>query len=269
MSFYIKTYFYAEFEIPILLMLIYETIGYVDGIFITEANITHTGNPKKLLFMEKVAPLLPLFIYEKIKYIPLFLKSSRDVKTNETRMRSEFLNQTNLKNEDVILSVDCDEIPYANYLPILYERVVREKRPFQLLFHQFFYKIQYLWKDCNFIAPTIGRVMDVKDKNWRYVGEILSDQEYGVHLSWCMDVESMVYKLQSYSHFPEYGHFAKPDILKKAIENKIYPFNPSRSFTIEVLDMEKLGYILPASYFYISSHFKHLLLTYNSAILVE
>ena len=69
---------------------------------------------------------------------------------------------------------------------------------------------------------------------WREQGKI-TDEYVGCHFSWCMDVDAMLHKLETYGH-PKYRFCAKRDLLEDAIENKTYPFNDRTQFNIRELD---------------------------------
>lgn len=251
-KFHLKTYFYAKFEIPYLLLQIYECGPYVDNIIICECKYTHQGGEREeMLFDKYVAHRIPENMRGKITYIPFGDRDHIPCETLDERiihgkyepyMRSHFLQYVD--KDDIVLSVDCDEVIYGHKLPELYQLAL--ERPRLLRLYQMFYKPNYYWEDCEFIAPTIGRVGDVKDPNWRYVGEKLPGY-WGVHFSWCMTPEEMIYKLKSYSH-PQYRNCARLDILTDAIENRKYPFDPKRKFNLIVLDKEQMGYMLPGTF---------------------
>jgi hypothetical protein len=141
-------------------------------------------------------------------------------------------------DEDIIISVDGDEIIYnESYDTIIEEIKKRDKVKINL--NQFFYKLDYHWKNKDFIAPTGAKYKMYKNdypNNWRYDGYLLQGK-HGCHFSWCMTPEQMIYKLDTYSH-PRYRNCAKIDLLEDAVENKKYPFDPNTKFDIEVIDMD-------------------------------
>ena len=61
------------------------------------------------------------------------------------------------------------------------------------------------------------------------------DGKAGCHFSWCMTPQEMVYKLHTYSH-PKYRFCADEDVLRNAIENKMYPFDEDVAF--DILELE-------------------------------
>ena len=212
---YLKTYFYVEHEIKFLIMNLMEAYHHVDHFIICEHNITHTGQPREFIF-EEHKHKFPPELMDKVIYLP------QDI---------------SFDNDDIIISVDADEIIYREaYDYILSE--VNEKECVRLNLHQFFYKTNYLWEGKDFTSPIAAKYKVFRHHypcNWRDVGPVVS-KRVGCHFSWCMTPEEMVYKLHTYSH-PRYRFCADEKLLKDAIENKKYPFDPSVDFNIRELDM--------------------------------
>ena len=59
---------------------------------------------------------------------------------------------------------------------------------------------------------------------------------YGCHMSWVMPIEDMIKKIYSGAH-TKYHHLAKKEILKKAINDKVYIFDLKRPFIIDELNI--------------------------------
>ena len=242
---YLKTYFYVEHEIKFLIMNLMEAYHHVDHFIICEHNRTHTGQPREFIFEEHKHKFPPEFM-DKVIYLPQDI-SEQTVEAyenedaihavNEPVMRSAFMTNLSFDNDDIIISIDADEIIYREaYDYILSE--VEEKECVRLNLHQFFYKTNYLWEGKDFTSPIAAKYKVFRHHypcNWRDVGPVVS-KRVGCHFSWCMTPEEMVYKLHTYSH-PRYRFCADEKLLKDAIENKKYPFDPSVDFNIRELDM--------------------------------
>ena len=250
MSVYLKTYFYVEHEIKWLKCNLLESFDYIDKFIICEYNVTHTGMPREMIGIEKLINDLPESISKKILYLPLDIsKATVEAYNNEPAihninepiMRSAFMKAVNFKDEDIIFSIDADEIIYSHMYPKLID-FVNEKGTCQLNLNQFFYKKNYFWKDKDFIAPIVIKYKNFKNRfpcNLRYEGTIYPEKA-GCHFSWCMSVDEMLYKLDTYSH-PRYRHLAKREILENAIKEKIYPFDEKIPFNIvEIQDDSEL-----------------------------
>jgi hypothetical protein len=240
---YLKTYFYVEHEIKFLIMNLVESYDHIDKFIICEHNRTHTGQPRDYIF-EKYKDRFPEELMDKVLYLPCDISehaveayNNEDAihAVNEPVMRSAFMTNIDFDDEDVIVSVDADEIIYGeSYNYILSE--VERKDCVRLNLHQFFYKPTYLWKGIDFVSPIATKYKVFKGHypcNFRDVGDVVSEK-VGCHFSWCMTPDEMVYKLHTYSH-PQYRSCADKKLLKGAIENKEYPFDESVDFQIEEL----------------------------------
>jgi len=238
---YLKTYFYAQNEIEYLIYNLMESYQHIDKFIICEFNRTHTGHPRDFIY-QNCAKNFPKELIHKITYLKCDISSEsifadRDEnathKINEPLMRGYFVKCLPLMDDDIVISVDADEIIYSESYPEIISSV-KTHDAVLLSLHNFYYKKTYLWKNCTFNAPTAAKYSFYKYKypaNWRYDGFLLP-QKVGCHFSACMDIDSFIYKLQVYSH-PQYRHFANKDILIKAIENKEYIFDKTVKFEIE------------------------------------
>jgi len=246
---YLKTYFYVEHEIQFLSINLKEAYDHIDKFIICEFNRTHTGRPREFLNKESVLSKLPQDLIDKVVYlqcdisniaVEAYENEAAIHNVNEPVMRSAFMKLINLNDDDIVISVDADEIIYnESYNKIINE--VNSHSCIQIKLRQFFYKTTYLWKEKDFIAPTAAKYSVFKNSfpcNWRYEGKLLSDY-HGCHFSWCMSPSEMVYKLHTYSH-PKYRFCADENLLKDAIENKLYPFDDGTDFNIEELELTDL-----------------------------
>ncbi len=242
---YLKTYFYVPHEIKFLKLNLIEAYPHIDKFIICEFNRTHTGRPTKGYIFENHINEFPEELRDKILYlkcdtskeaVEAYEREDLIHKINEPLMRGYFTSQINLDDEDIIISVDADEIIYGDRYPELL-KLVEKQNIIQLKLHQFFYKMNYLWVGNDFTAPVISKYKVYKNKypsQWRYDGQVYQENA-GCHFSWCMDVDEMVHKLHTYSH-PMYRFCAKKEILEDAIKNKKYPFDLTVNFNIEELD---------------------------------
>ena len=87
-------------------------------------------------------------------------------------------------DEDIIISVDADEIIYGeSYEYILDE--VKKNDVVRLNLYQFFYKMNYLWEDKDFVSPIATKYKVFRGQypcNFRDVGKIVSNK-VGCHFS--------------------------------------------------------------------------------------
>ena len=238
-----------------LKMNLTEAYDHIDRFIICECNRTHTGRPNELLWhKEKLIEHFPEHLRDKILYLPCDVsKTTVEAyedeeaihRVNEPAMRSHFMERLDFNDDDIVISIDADEIIYEQaYEHIINETVVHDL--IRLNLHQFFWKMNYLWEGKDFTSAIAAKYKVFKNSypcNWRDVGPVLP-MKVGCHFSWCMHPEEMVDKLHTYSH-PQYRKFADVDLLEKVIEKKEYPFDPNIQF--DVRELEWHDEILPKS----------------------
>lgn len=237
---YLKTYFYTEHEIKFLKLNLLEAFNHIDKFIICEYNRTHTGEEREFIF-EKYKHLFTEEELVKIEYLAcdiseetVYAKDDEEAihRINEPVMRGYFVKRMTLNDEDIIISVDADEIIYEHMYPTIINRT-RNQGTTLLKLHQFFYKTNYHWYNNDFVAPTAMKYSDFKNNypcQLRYMGNLMNEFA-GCHFSWCMTPEEMVYKLYTYSH-PQYRFCANLELLENAIATKTYPFDPNTDFKI-------------------------------------
>lgn len=243
---YLKTYFYSEHEVPFLILNLLEAYSHIDTFIICEYNYTHTGLKREYIWND-IKDQFPQDKMDKIQYIQgdmsaIAKYAYNDGHTihaiNEPWMRGYFAKEIQFNDDDIIFSVDADEIIYGDMYPELIQSV-RKQSIIRLPMNQFFYRVNYLWSDLVFRSSIVALYKVYKHQypaQWRDAGKDYS-KIVGCHFSWCMTVEQMLHKMECYSH-PEYRHLAKKEILEDAIENKKYPFAPNRPFTLLTIDFD-------------------------------
>jgi len=270
---YLKTLFYSPVEIKYLKLSLNEAFDYIDKFIICEFNYNHVGEQREFIF-EKYLEAFTAHEKEKILYIKGDL--SQDIKPafnnsqlahkNEQLMRGYFARQINLQADDIVFSVDADEIIFRQVYPEIIKKLNQRRwfwQPRSYLFplYQFFYKINYLWENNKFIAPVACLASFYLKRfpgQWRYQGR-LYPQFAGCHFSWCLTVPEMIEKIQAYAHQSNFVHLAKADILEAAVKNKQYPFDPKVNFKIKVLDIQQEQKYYPAAIYNQLDSFKNLL----------
>lgn len=248
---YIKTIFSAANEVKYIKLHLAESLEYVDKVIVCEFDHTHTGKSRELIFSKYMQD--GTFTEEeldRIIYLPGRVgknvkRSDNNAKTmhnNEKLFRGYFARHIKLDPNDIIISVDADEIIFKRYYEYILSHFKDKKANpvLQLKLYQFFYKPTYLWVDKIVIAPTVCKVKHNRFRypaQWRQEGEIL-DEIVGCHFSWQLTITEMIEKLSNYAHAADYGHLAKREILVDAVRNKKYPFNPSVDFRIREIDFD-------------------------------
>jgi len=250
---YLKTYCYAPHEIDFILANLSECYDHIEKMIVCEFDINHTGVKRDFQYTD-LKNRVPEHLRDKLDYhacdvYDITARAYEDEdsihRVNEPVMRSYFTKLYDFKEDDIIISVDADEIIYENSIPYIIQEV-KKHGTVALKLRQFFYKKTYLWKDKGFTSPIASYYSNINPKfpnNWRDTGRI-TDEYVGCHFSWCMSVEAMIHKLDTYSH-PRYRFCANKELLENAIENKEYPFDPDTDFKIQ--ELEKDDCIIPKS----------------------
>ena len=240
---YLKTYCYAPHEVEFIIANLKECYDYIDKMIVCEFDINHTGVKRPFEYSD-LKSLVPEELSDKLDYhacevYDITARAYEDEAAihgvNEPVMRSYFTKLYNFSDNDIIISIDADEILYGEQLPYIIEQVSKQGAV-RLKLRQFFYKKTYLWEGRDFVSPvaTYYGVMNPKfPNNWRDVGNV-TEEYVGCHFSWCMGIEAMIHKLDTYSH-PRYRFCADRDLLENSVANKTYPFDDNVSFDIREL----------------------------------
>ena len=142
---YLKTYFYTENELKFLKLNLLESFNHIDKFIICEFNRTHTGEEREFIF-EKHKNYFTKEELSKIEYLEcdissetVYAKDDEDTihRINEPVMRGHFVKRMNLNDDDIIISVDADEIIYEHIYPKIIDNVNTNGTTL-LKLHQFF-----------------------------------------------------------------------------------------------------------------------------------
>jgi hypothetical protein len=242
---YLKTYCYAPHEIDFIRANLQECYPFLEKMIVCEFDVNHTGMKRDFKF-GNIKDNIPIELQDKLEYhqcsiydhtVEAYNNEADIHNINEPVMRSWFTKLYNFSPNDIVISIDADEIIYGDKIEYIKEQV-EKYGVIGLKLRQFFYKKNYLWRNKDFTSPIAtyyGLMNPAYPNNWRDFPR--HTEEYvGGHFSWCMSAEEMVHKLHTYSH-PQYRFCAKKDLLEDAIQNKKYPFDTDVDFDIEELDV--------------------------------
>ncbi len=237
---------YVPHEVDLVIANLEECHQHIDKMIVCEFDVYHTGEKRDFQF-QSLKSLVPGHLRAKIDYhachVYDFTERAYDDedtihRINEPVMRSYFTKLYTFSDDDIIISVDADEILYGEKLPYVLERV-DSNGTVALKMRQFFYRPTYLWKNKIFRSGSATKYGGIPVKfpfNWRDMG-VLTDDFVGCHFSWCMDTDAMIHKLHTYGH-PRYRFCADKTVLDAAIRNREYPFDPTVPFDIEDLSID-------------------------------
>lgn len=271
---YLKTIFSTPSEIKYLKLNIQESFRYIDKMIICEYNYTHTGEKRELIFENYLDNFTE---EEKNKFVYLGIDLTDEIKhainnesvahENEKLMRGYFVKKIDIKDNDIVFSLDADEVIFSQYYSELINKIDNAKWPWQkkcyrLPIRQFYYKVNYHWTDLKFISPVVCKASYFLNKGfpaqWRDEGKVYN-KFVGSHYSWCISIDEMVLKIKNYAHQEQYTHLANYDTIEEAVKNKKYPFDKNRPFNIKVLDVKKDKDFFPNSFYNNMDEFENLI----------
>lgn len=266
---YLKTIFSAPNEIKYLKLNLRESFFHIDKFVICEFNRTHIGSEREFIFdnywneFSEEEKSKIIYIKGDISTLTKFSETDSNIihEVNERLIRGYFASQIKLNLTDIVFSVDADEIIFEPEYKKIITQLKWWRPAIKLPLYQFFYKINYLWENNKFIAPTVCYAFFYKWRypaHWRYQG-VLYKKYAGCHFSWCLSVDEMIAKLNIYGHHQDYGHLAKQDVLQDAIDNKKYPFDLKTDFKIKVLNLEANKKYFPNSIYKMLDSFNGLI----------
>jgi len=242
---YLKTYCYAPHEIQFVKANLEEWYPFIRKMIVCEFDVNHTGMKREFAFTD-IKNQIPEKLRDKLDYhacsiinetVEAYNNEGAIHQVNEPVMRSWFTKLYSFAPDDIIISVDADEIIYGDKMEYILDQV-KAHGTVRLKLRQFFYKKNYLWKNKDFVSPIAtyyGNIRPQYPNNWRDRGPV-TEEYVGCHFSWCMSPDEMVHKLHTYSH-PKYRFCANKELLEDAIENKQYPFDEGVHFDIEEIGL--------------------------------
>ena len=241
---YLKTYCYSPHEVDFINLNLKEAYDHIDKFIVCEYNRTHTGHEREVGMFQDNIHRIDEDKMDKVQYFGLdiseltvFADTDANAihQVNEPVMRGLFAKLMKFQPDDIIISIDADEIIYGDMIPKIVD-MVKTQHPCVLLnLHQFFYGINYFWEGKEFKAPIAARFDHYKHfpAQWRYDG-VDFPEIAGCHFSWVMEIERMMYKSQVYSH-PEYRKWATKEAFERAINEKDFFHPDDRKMNLKTL----------------------------------
>ena len=203
----LKTNFYSKNEIPFLYLNLLECYDRVDKFLVYEFNHTKSGIKKEFVDLydhwDLFDPFVDKFDYHQIKLDKdsVYVKDedgvSNDIqkRINEPYSRNYFTNLIHLEDDDIIYSIDADEIVYSHAYDLIENKIEETDSPVKLHMHFFWKKINEL-TDKRWGSPCASKYKHLKNKlqtcttgeteypQWRDEG-INTDFFSGCHFSNC------------------------------------------------------------------------------------
>ncbi len=207
--------------------------GVVDTFVLVEANLTHKGCEKSMIFQEH-QDLFAEF-KDKIVYVPVTdmpcpesaFESKEDAWKNEKHQRNcirRGLDTLELRDEDVILISDLDEIPN----PILLASVKRGEVPIRLQKLQqdmYYYNLNTCflekWYHAKIVTWAMLKELECPIEDIRFK-ECKAIPKGGWHLSYFGDVQQIQNKIMNFAH-QEFNTetFTDPKHIREAVSKGV------------------------------------------------
>jgi hypothetical protein len=203
----LKTNFYSNNEVPFILLNLLECYDHVDKFLVYEFNYTKSGIKKEFVDLYKYwdlfDPYVDKFDYHQVKMDKdlNFVKDEsgigEDIQKiiNEPYSRNYFTNMVYLNDDDLIFSVDADEIIYSSAYEKIEGAINENDSPVKLHMHFFWKKINGLTNK-RWGSSCASKFSHLKDKlqtcsfgetrypQWRDEG-VNTDFFSGCHFSNC------------------------------------------------------------------------------------
>lgn len=176
----------------------------VDYFVICEATHTFSGKPKEISFIHKYDFPTIRLIYD--------TKPSSNPWKNEAKQREYLLDNLLTYDDDLILLSDVDEIPRADIIRKWRLCFSPKSKPIVLEMRWFYYYLNYEVKE-KWHGTIIAQRNKIKsmEKLRRQRNRLPRISNAGWHFSFMGDIDSMVKKIESFSH----QEFNKPHIKNK------------------------------------------------------
>tara|TARA_Y100001972_G_C7636591_1_gene319651 strand:+ start:122 stop:1009 length:888 start_codon:yes stop_codon:yes gene_type:complete len=261
-------------ELDLLEIRLNELNEVVDKFVIVEASFTHSSKPKPYYFeqnKQKFTKFLNKIIHVKVDTLPVFPPRPRRRNTVHNRHEVEHYHRNctwnglkNLKDNDIVLIGDVDEIPTINSIKRT-KKIIETNLSAVVCFRQrhFNYFFNGVCIKNGHISPWYGQVA-TSFKTFKNVGsnDIMKDNECspmvlrmakegklpnsniiddaGWHFSYLGGIEEIIKKVGSYSHQEfDTPEFMDKEILKKRIINGEDVFGRNGYPFIQYIDIDR------------------------------
>ena len=175
---YLVTHFYSDAEVSFLKLNYLEGKHHVDKFIFVEFNYTKIGTPKEYVNIDKkhifTEDDFKQIMYFKVDLTDEVLDANNDTTEartimaihNEPLFRSYFKNLVDFKDDDIVISVDADEIIYEQ----AYDHIFKEMQTNDILLlkmYMFYYRLDHLsnelWTSPIAMKYSVGRdIYDIR-----------------------------------------------------------------------------------------------------------
>jgi hypothetical protein len=215
---------------------------HVDYFVLVESTTTFSGKHKPLHYKENIQRFKDF--NHKIIHVPIVVNQSP-----LSNWEREFFQREHIKfglnkcsETDIVMVSDLDEIPNLDGIDL--KKSIKEHGALTFDMKVFYYYINLRtpekWSGTYVIPYQLAQVMNLSkirlENKFDKIGT-------GWHFSYMGGVDSIKYKIESYSH-QEFNNDAIKDNLENAMSNDIDPFGRGNQFTRVEIDSSYPKYIL-------------------------
>jgi beta-1,4-mannosyl-glycoprotein beta-1,4-N-acetylglucosaminyltransferase len=243
--------FFNEFDL--LEIRLNELTDYVDKFVICESRHTFSGKPKPLYFKDNIDR------FEKFKDKIIHIESTKFSNVaweNEYNQRNDIKYAfKDLKDSDIIILSDCDEIPRLNLVDFT---KIQDSLIYNLSQNLYFYYMNYKCTNISWSGSQVFTLKTFKESN-NELDEIrkenlptkfskrcnvkrMSVENGGWHFSYLGGVESILTKVTSFAHCDYLQHTPlNSDVINKKLENKSWLWNDGQR--VDLIQLDNYDYL--------------------------
>lgn len=229
---------------------------HVDYFVLVESNITQSGDPKPMHFMNNMSRYKKYL--DKVLYFPFITKrsdynydrlpgSERDYNTGpwqlENAQRNHISKALELFNDDAIIMIsDLDEIPNKDCIEIFKDYFSKGWAALAVQQDHFAYNFKQ-----KQVVPILGTTISTNKYAKERTPQGLRNEKYGFgvisnggwHLTYWGDVETIQYKIQTFAHQElNQDKFKDPEHIKERIRLGLDLFNRDNNLYVSVNENE-------------------------------
>ncbi len=220
MAIYDAFMFFNEFDL--LAVRLEEHDPFVDYFILIQADRTHSGEPKELLF-SKTDPRFSKY-FEKIIVVNANLQESpKSAWDNEELQRKAVFSAAKFDPQDVLYLSDVDEIVSRHHWPYLLKRIEKEMLiGVWLKMYYYFLNLEVLgfpWAMAKIMKAKVFLENNISVNQIRCSpSAVMTPFPCGWHFSYLMTVDQIIEKIKAYGHQENNKiEFTDPKAIQKAI----------------------------------------------------
>lgn len=238
-------------ELDMLEFRLKELNDYVDYFILIESTKTHTNSNKELYYnknknryLEYSKKIIHIIMDDDIvknlhKLCPKNITNQWIIENGTRIFLTQFiLINDNIKQDDIIMMSDLDEIPDVDILKNINQITLPTRLCMDLFYYNFGLKIEENWNGTTICNKSLLSRFNLQELRLDAHNWFPTIKNAGYHLTYFLSPYDLLYKLNSCGHSPEFKSYIKNiDYVKNCLNNKINLFTGEK---INSLPIEKL-----------------------------